>query len=153
MKVLMNRLMWMARKEQCNKMYSCCPDEMDNYMNSELLLPSGDNLVRARAIKRAKGEDGNPIGLHHKNPLFDTREYTVKVAYGSTTEYQAHIIAENLFSQADLEGKQYMILKEISNHKKDGQAIQIADGFTVSKNGNKVSEKMTIASCQIEGWK
>jgi hypothetical protein len=129
------------------------PDAMDNYLNSELLLPDGDNLVRARVIKRAKGEDGNPIGLHHKNPLFDTREYTVEFPDGSTAEYQANIIAENLFSQADSEGKQYMILKEICDHKKDGRAIQIADGFTVSKNGNKVPKKTTIGWQLLVEWK
>jgi hypothetical protein len=69
-------------------------------------------------VKRAKqGKDGNPIGLKHKNPLFDTREYsTVEFPDGSTAEYQANIIAENLFSQSDSEGRQFMIMEEISDH-------------------------------------
>ncbi len=38
------------------------PDAFDTYLNAELLLPdSGNNIVRARVVKRAKGEDGNPL--------------------------------------------------------------------------------------------
>ena len=119
----------------------------DAFLNAELLLPdSGDDVVRARAIKRAKGEDGNPLGLHDKNPLFDTRECTVEFPDGSTAEYQANIIAENLFSQSDSEGRQHVVMKEISDHKKDGRAIPMSNGFTTSKNGNKVPKQTTI------GW-
>jgi hypothetical protein len=63
------------------------PDAFDNYLNAELLLPGGDNIVKARVVKRTRGEDGNPIGLHHKKPLFDSREYTVEFPDGSTAEY------------------------------------------------------------------
>jgi hypothetical protein len=129
------------------------PDILDNYLNAELLLPDGDNMVKARVIKRAKGEDGNPIGLRHKNPLFDTRGYTVEFGDGSTAEYTANIIAENLFSQVDSEGKQYMILGEICDHKKDGRAILQSDGFTTSKNGNKVAKTTTIGWSLLVEWK
>jgi hypothetical protein len=129
------------------------PDAFDTYLNAELLLPdSGNNIVRARVVKRAKGEDGNPLGLRHKNPLFDTREYTVEFPDGSTAEYQANIIAESLFSQSDSEGRQYMVMKEISDHKKDGRAIPISDGYTTSKNGNKVPKQTTIGWQLLVEW-
>jgi hypothetical protein len=73
------------------------PNSMENLLNAELLVPNGDNMIKAGVVKRAKGEDGNPIGIYHKNPLFDTREYTVEFGDGSTAEYTANIIAENLF--------------------------------------------------------
>jgi hypothetical protein len=130
------------------------PDVFDTYLNAELLLPDGsENLVRARVVKRAKGEDGNPLGLQHKNPLFDTRSYTVEFPDGSTAEYQANVIAENLFSQSDSEGRQYMVMNEISDHKKDGRAIQISNGFTISKNGNKVPKQTTIGWKLLVEWK
>ena len=130
------------------------PDLFDLYLNAELLLPdSGDNVVRARVVKRAKGEDGNPIGLQHKNPLFDTRAYTVEFPDGSTAEYQANIIAENLFSQSDSEGRQFMVMKEICDHRKDGRAIPISDGFSTSKNGNKTPKQTTIGWQLLVEWK
>ena len=51
-------------------------------------------------VKRARGGDSNPIGLHHKNPLFDTRAYTVELP-------------------------NFMVMKEICDHQKDGMAIPI----------------------------
>ena len=63
-------------------------------------------------------EDRNPIGLHHKKPLFNAHAYTVEL----TAKYQANIIAENLFSQSDSEGRHFMdVMKEICDHKKDGE--------------------------------
>jgi hypothetical protein len=129
------------------------PDAYDNYLNAELLLPEGDNKVRARVVKRAKGEDGNPIGLYNRNPLLDSREYTVEFPDGTTAEYTANIIAENLFSQSDSEGNQYVILKEICDHKKDGRAILKEDGFTTSKNGNKVPKTTTKGWNLLVEWK
>jgi hypothetical protein len=97
------------------------PDLHDAFLNAELPLPdSGDNVVRAQVIKRAKGEDGNPLGLHDKNSLFDTRKCTMEFLDGSIAECQANIIAENLLSRLDSEGRQHMAMKETSDHKKDG---------------------------------
>jgi hypothetical protein len=59
----------------------------------------------------------------------------------------ANIIAENLYSQCDSEGRSFLVLKEIVDHAKDHSAIPISDGFTISYNGNKVPKKTT------RGWK
>ena len=40
-------------------------------------------------------------------------------------EYQANIIAKNLFSQCNTEGRQYMVMQEICDHRKDRRAIPI----------------------------
>ena len=46
------------------------PDSFDACVNAELLPPnSGNNVVRARVVKRSGGgEDGNPIELHCTAP-------------------------------------------------------------------------------------
>ena len=74
------------------------PEAYDQYLGAELLLPQGDEMIARRVIKRARGQDGNPIGIRNSNPLLDTREYVVEFSDGSTAEYGANIIAENLFS-------------------------------------------------------
>jgi hypothetical protein len=104
-------------------------------------------------VKRSKGEDGNPIGLQHKNPLFDAWQHTVEFPEGLTAEHQANNIAENLFSQSDSEGWQCMVMKEICDHRKDGRAIPISDGYTVSKNGNKCPKQTTIGWQFLVDWK
>ena len=104
-------------------------------------------MVRGRVIKRARGEDGNPIGIRNTNPILDTREYEVELPDGSITEYAANVIAENLYSQVDSEGRQYVYLSEIIDHEKDATAITKDQGFYRTYNGNEVRRKTT------KGWK
>ena len=129
------------------------PDTFDQYLGAELLLPQGENMTAGRVIKRARGQDGNPIGTRHSNPLLDTREYTVEFSDGSTAEYTANVIAENIFSQVDSEGRQYMLLKEIVDHRKNASAIPISDGFITSKNGNRIPKPTTKGWEILVEWK
>ena len=129
------------------------PEAYDQYLGAELLLPHGDTMVTGRVVKRAKGEDGNPIGIRNNNPILDTREYTVEFSDGSTAEYRANVIAENLFSQVDAEGRQYLLLKEIVDHRSDASAIPISDGFTTSKNGNRSPKQTTRGWELLVEWK
>lgn len=66
---------------------------------------------------------------------------------GLTAEYAANVIAKNLYSQVDLEGRQYLLLSEIIDHHKDASAISKDQGFYISHNGNQVPCKTT------KGWK
>jgi hypothetical protein len=122
-------------------------DTYDRYLNSEIVVDREGEQVRARVVKRARTEAGAPIGRAHANPLFDTREYDCIFDDGTTERYTANIIAENLFSQCDSEGRSFLVLKEIVDHSRDQSAIPISDGFTISYNGNKVPKKTT------RGWK
>jgi hypothetical protein len=122
-------------------------DTYDRYLNVEVVLNRDGEPLRARVVKRAKLELGAPIGRAHTNPLFDTREYDCIFDDGTMERYTANIIAENLFSQCDSEGRSYLVLKEIVDHSKDNSAVAIAEGFTVGFNGNNVPKKTT------RGWK
>ena len=82
--------------------------------------------------------EGQPMGRRHSNPIMDTRVYEVEMADGSLREYHANIIALNLYSQVDPEGRTYRILDEITDHKSDKTAITKEDGWLVTKSGQKV---------------
>lgn len=97
-------------------------------------------------MSNKEGHDGEFSGRGHSNPLFDTREYEIEYDDGTTDRYYANIIAENLYSQVDSEGNRHLVFKEMVDHKSDGSAIIKQDGYTISKNGNKVSKKTT------RGW-
>ena len=56
------------------------------------------------------------------------------------------MIAKNLYSQIDSEGHQFLVLEDISDHRKVGTAIDVADGFTIISNGNRHPKKT------IQGW-
>jgi len=44
---------------------SFTPEGYDNniMINAEIMIPKGDGTIVGKVIKRAKGKDGNPIGL------------------------------------------------------------------------------------------
>ena len=64
---------------------------------------------------------------------------------GEVNEYSANVIAENMWSQCDAEGNQYLLLDAIVDFRKDGHAVDGADGFTIEK-GRKTRRKTT------KGW-
>ena len=129
-------------------------DVIDKYLNAELIFDIGTGSERkGRVLKRAKGSTGEPIGRAHTNPLFDTREYVVEFTDGSTENYFANVIAENMYAQIDSEGRQYQLMKEIVDHKSDGSAITRENGYTISRNGNRVPKVTTRGWSLLVAWK
>jgi hypothetical protein len=118
----------------------------DGYLTSQVMLPKGDNYQMGTVINRKINDAGLPIGTQNDNPILDTRVYEVQFADGDVLEYAANIIAENLYSQTDQEGKRYVLLDAIVDHKKDGSAISKDDEY-VTVNGRKHKRKTT------KGWK
>ena len=110
-------------------------------------MPQGDDFIRGTVLKRARTNSGAAVGTKHSDPMFDTRMYVLRMSDGTERELQHSIIAENMFSQADLEGRQYMLLAEITDHKRTKDAISIKDGTIKSKDGNIHKKKTT------KGWK
>jgi hypothetical protein len=111
------------------------PEGYDEYVGAQMMVPQADGRIQGRITKRAKDENGNPIGRRHNNPIMDTRVYEVEFSDGTTDEFHANVIAENLFSQVDSEGRQYILMKEISDHRKDDTAIEKSNGWIIMPNG------------------
>ena len=72
---------------------------------------------------------------------------------GTTEEFYANVIAENIFSQVDSEGNQYVLMKEISDHRKDETAVPISDGWVEMSNGRKFRKKTTRGWQLLVEWK
>jgi hypothetical protein len=109
-------------------------EAVDKYLNVELIMKGTNDKRRGCMIKRMQGLDGEPISHAHANPLFDTREYEIEFTDGTNEKYQVNIIAENMFAQVDSKGNQYLLLQEITDHKKDNSTIPISDGKISSAN-------------------
>ena len=62
---------------------------------------------------------------------------------GSWEKYQVNIIAENMFAQVDSKGNQYLLLKEITDHRCDNSTIPISDGMVQGHSGT-LRPKVTI---------
>jgi hypothetical protein len=119
----------------------------DTYLDKEIALASGANEVQfGRVTKRLRDADGRPIGTANDNPLLDTREYAVEFRDGHVESVSANLIAQNLYSQLDDEGKRHILLTDIVDHRRDERAIDKRDAFTYMKNGVKRRRETT------QGW-
>ena len=83
--------------------------------------------MEATIKSRCKTHDGDLVGIKHNNPMHDTRKYQIEFADGTNAEYQANLIAENLYFQIDDEGKQYSQIDGIIDHKCDNKPISKSD--------------------------
>jgi hypothetical protein len=120
----------------------------DKYLGAEMLVDFGvEGRKRATVKQRVRDFDGNLVGKSHKNPMLDTSEYIIEYEDGTSDRMFANTIAENIYAQVDEEGKQFALLKEITDHRTDENAIDIANGFTVLPNGRRIRKRTT------KGWK
>ena len=124
------------------------PDEMDKYLNTELLLPHGEHMQRARVVSRRKDNEGNLIGTPDPNPVLDTREYEVQFPDGLIETVDANTIAENLYSQVDAEGRTYQTIKEVLDHRYTPEAEPLDEGYLVTGTGTRRKMK-TTKGCEI----
>ena len=101
-------------------------DIFESYLGAEILLTDQDgNKKTAKVLKRVKGNNGDPVGKRHNNPIFDTSEYTVEIHDGSSKELTTNIIAESMLAQVDYGGHHYQLLKKITDHRKDRSEITV----------------------------
>ena len=121
-------------------------DAYDKYISAQIVVPKGDAVTYGKVVRRKRDGDGNLIGHANKNPILDTSVYEVLFDDGHIEAFAANVIAEQLYSQVDDEGFQYLIIDAIIDHKRDGSAISADDGY-VTVNGRQ-RPKMTT-----KGWK
>lgn len=122
-------------------------NDSDEFLGAEVLLPQDGELMRsATVVKRVLDGNGSVKGTYSANHMLNTRVYEVMFPDGQLKKYSANVIAENMFSQVDLECYQYTLLDEIVAHRSTGEAIRKEDGWHVDQKGRR-SRKLTM-----RGW-
>jgi hypothetical protein len=129
------------------------PEGYDEYIGAQIMVPKEDGRIQGTIVKRARNENRDPIGRRNPNAFLDTRRYEVELSDGTTEEFYANVIAENLFSQIDSEGRQYVLMNEISDHRRDATALPISEGWLTMKNGRKVRKRTTKGWQLLVEWK
>jgi hypothetical protein len=124
------------------------PDSYNEYIAASILLPQGDEQKMAKVLRRRHdNKSGLPVGTQNANPILDTQQYEVEFPDGTTDTFTANLIAENLYSQIDNEGRTHQVMREITDPRKNKQALSRDDGFTVSARSETKSPKITL-----RGW-
>ena len=123
------------------------PEVGDNYVGAQLELPRGDAIMQGRVVKRARDNDGNPIGRSSTNPILDSREYVVEFEDGTDAELAANVIAQSMYAQCDPEGNKYVLLDSITDYRRGPTALSHADQKVTRANGRTFMRRSTA------GWK
>ncbi|GFH56846.1 hypothetical protein CTEN210_13322 [Chaetoceros tenuissimus] len=128
-------------------------DTYDKYIGAEISLPNAaDNKLMAKVRRKVKSNDLNEDANY--NPILDNSIYEVQFSDGSTEEISANVIAENMLSQVDAEGHHFQILKEISDHKKNWNALSVSEGFHTRRGSTqKIPRKTTRGWDLLVEWK
>ena len=95
----------------------------DTYVGAEVSLPHGDSQQTGKVIHQARDQDGELTGTAHNNPILNTRSYQVEFADSQLGEYSANVIAQNMLSQCDLDGNQFLLVESIIDHEVTDEAL------------------------------
>ena len=124
----------------------------DRYILARIMLPQEDSMARATVIGRKRDADGELIGNSHPNPILDTGLYEVQFDDGRVDTYSANIIAENIFEQVDDEGKKWLLMDEIVDHRKTKEAISHEDRY-FERNDKRYAKWTTKGWFLCVRWK
>ncbi|KAI2501495.1 Reverse transcriptase (RNA-dependent DNA polymerase) [Fragilaria crotonensis] len=135
------------------QIWTSIPRNFDGYLTASVMLPRGDEVLKAQVVARKRDANGNPIGKANSNPILDTREYVVEFEDGTKEVYMANMIAENMYAQVDSEGRAFALMSEIVDHESDARAMKIADGTFVDKQGRQRPRITTQGWRLLVEWK
>jgi hypothetical protein len=70
--------------------------------------------------------------------MLDTRNYEIEFPDGRSDEYIANVIAENMYAQCYIEGRQFNLMEDIIDHRTDGHAVAPSEMYIKHGSNNKV---------------
>jgi hypothetical protein len=120
-------------------------DTYDQYVGAHARVPIGDYIPYGKVVRRKRDLDGDVMGRANDNSMLDTRTYEIEFPDGRSDEYTANVIAENMYAQCGIEGRQYNLMEGIIDHKTDGHAVE-PDYMYIKHGSNKKVSKTT------KGW-
>ncbi len=124
----------------------------DTLINAEVLLPNEDSQTIAWVVQQATNENGHLNGTFHKNPLLNMLLNECEFNDGTTREYAANTIASNIFMELDADGFSSSLLYHIVDHKRSGEATNMADKYFVTKTGTKRMRHTTVGLKFLVKW-
>jgi hypothetical protein len=127
-------------------------DTYDQYVGTHVRVPIGDEIRSGKVVRRERELDGTVRVRANANPMVDTRAYEIEFPDGRSDEYTANVIAENMYAQCDIEGRQYNIMKGIIDHRTDGHAGAPAEMYTKHGSNKKVRKTTKGLHLCVE-WK
>jgi hypothetical protein len=107
---------------------------LDKFIGTTFILDPDHHphnvATKVKVVDQSRDPSGRPIGKSHDNPLLNTAGYICELEDGTLDKILANTIAENIWSQCDFDGNEFLAYKEILDHRQDRNAIPLARGTT-----------------------
>jgi hypothetical protein len=113
-------------------------DTYDQYVRAHVRTPIGDEIRYGKVVRRKRDLDGTVRGRANANSMLATRTYEIEFPDGRSDEYTTNVIAENMYAQCDIGGRQYNLMEGIIDHRTDGHAVAPANMYIKHDSNNKV---------------
>ena len=120
----------------------------DMMIGIEVLLPQGEERAAlCKVLRRSVDKDGKTTGIYDKDPSLNTMIYDVEFPDGAVKQYGANIIAQNVLEQVEDDGHYTVKLKQILDHRREGNAVSKEQKYVTMRNGQQKLRQSTV------GWK
>ena len=83
----------------------------------------------------------------NNNPILDTITYLVQFDDGKVTELTANVISAQMYAQCESEVNMYVMLDDLTDHRKSSKALSIEDQKATDSRGRDMMRHSTA------GWK
>ena len=126
------------------------PDAYDQYISASVMLPKYDGFVRAKLKGWKRDPDDNLLGARHSIPFLDTLFYEVEFQDSTTSDYSENLIKDHLYSQTDPNGNEFIILKNIIDHRSTDKAVPLSDAYEGDTKRKKHKKTTTGWELMVE---
>ena len=125
----------------------------DQYIGDELVLPYRNGGKIIGKVRKRVRYDETSTSKGNYNTMHDKYLYEVEYPNGRTEQLAANIMDVILMSQVDSEVHHYQVLTEVTDQKKDDNAIAKVGGFIKSSSGNLHQKRTTPVWKLLVEWK
>ena len=92
-------------------------------------------------------------GRKRDNPILDTRTYLVHFDDGKFTKLTANVIALQMYAQCDPDGNTYIMLDDLTDHRKSSKALYIENQKATDSRCCNVMKRSTAEWKLCCQWK
>jgi hypothetical protein len=120
-------------------------DTYNKYGVARVRVAIRDEIISGKVLRCPCDLDDTVRGRANAKPLLDTINYETEFPDGKSDEYTANVIAEHMYAQCDIEGRQYNLTEDIIGHRPDDHAVDPSKVY-IKHGSNKKVRKTT------KGW-
>ena len=128
------------------------PEVGDEYVHALVMLPRGSQMTCGTVKVRKQDLDDNPIGCQSDNPILDTRLYDIEFPDGKVTPLMANTIVQAMYTQSNVDGNEYLLLKSFVDVQKVPTAISLDKQKSIH-NGREYMRHTTLGWHVCCQWK